>query len=282
MTEPTPEKLTQLRDAIESPARLTIPLIVSNVVIFFAALIHGLQLVDLGLASPYAEPAQTVFFSGMKVNERIADGQWWRLVSSMWVHLDMMHLAFNMYGVWVFGPLLEKLYGARRFLVLYLGSGIIAALCSYVFNDYNAGGASGALYGLVGVVLVFGFKHRRVLPEQLTRAFTVGMLPWVVFSIGIGFFEAIPFDNAAHLGGIFSGAALAALLRSRLSTSQSRIGDAMIWVLTIAGLAAVAATAVFWSLEAASCVGTPETFLQCYPEVAPRYLPEGVPQGTPP
>jgi len=246
-------------------------LIASNVILFFVAFFFGFRLTDgFGFSAEYYRPVQMVFYTGMKVNEQIVAGDWWRLPSSMWVHLDMLHIGFNVYGLYVLGPILEKFYGARRFFFLYLVSGIIAALMSFWFNEVDSGGASGAIYGLVGALGVFGLKHRRILPERVTRAFTVGMLPWVALSIGIGFLDALPFDNAAHLGGLFSGAALALLLGSRLRTRTRNAGNIALWVVTVLGLLVLLATAWFWSAEASACLSSGDAYLACYPKIAPR------------
>ena len=73
-------------------------------------------------------------------------------------------------------------------------------------------GASGALFGLVGVLFVFGLKYRRELPEGFKRAFGTGMLPVILLNLGIGFLGRGIIDNAAHLGGLLSGAAMASLV----------------------------------------------------------------------
>lgn len=246
-------------------------LVVSNVLFFVAAFGYGFVLTDgWGLATDYYMPVQMVFYTGMKVNPLIVDGEWWRLVSNMWVHLGLMHIGFNVYGLYVLGPLLEKFYGWRRFFVLYVSSGLIASWASYAFNDIDSGGASGALYGLVGALLVFGWKNRDVLPDRVSRAFTVGMAPWVVLSVGIGFFDAIPFDNAAHLGGLFSGAVLAVVLGSKLRRRTQRIGNIALWVGSVLGIAIVAATAWFWSGEVTKCLSSKDAYLQCYPALKER------------
>ena len=244
-------------------------LVVSNVLFFVIAWGYGFRLTDgFGLSAKFYQPVQMVFYTGMKVNEPIANGAWWRLVSSVWVHLDMLHLAFNVYGLWVLGPLIEKFYGARRHFIIFLYSGLLAAIASYVFNDVDSGGASGALYGLVGALLVFAYRNRRALPERVASRFTTGLVPWVALSIGIGFFDAIPFDNAAHLGGLFSGMALAMIMRSKLRRPANQPDRSPIVLgATIVGVAIVVITAWFWSLEATTCLGARADYLGCYPEL---------------
>lgn len=246
-------------------------LVVSNLALFALAWAYGFRLTDgFGFSAHAYQPVQMVFYTGMKVNAAVAAGEWWRLPASMWVHLDLLHIGFNVYGLWVLGPLLEKFYGARRYFTLYIASGIIAAACSYFFNDVDSGGASGAIYGLVGALLVFGYRNRGVLPERVVRGFTTGLVPWVALSIGIGFFDAIPFDNAAHLGGLFSGMLFALVLGSKLQRRTERVGDALLWVSSAVGVVIVLLTAWFWSMEATTCLASGDAYVACYPELVPR------------
>lgn len=258
----------QLRFAriMEQPVVVTWWLLVSNVVIWLAGVVFGWShLADrLGLVSRYLNYEQLTLYTGMKVNRLMDLGQWWRLFSSQFVHLDLLHILFNGYGLYVLGPMLERFYGRARFFTLYLASGTFAAWASYVFTDLPSGGASGALYGLVGGLLVFGYKYRDSLPERLSRAFTVGLLPWVVLSLGIGFIDAIPMDNAAHLGGLASGAILAVLLDSRVRGPSSRPRDLVFRGTALVGVCALVWTAAHWSDEVTHCTESQERYLECY------------------
>lgn len=247
-------------------------LVVSNLAIFVLAWAYGFRLTDgFGFSAKYYQPLQMVMYTGMKVNAEISAGSWWRLPSSMWVHLDFLHVGFNVYGLWVLGPLLEKFYGARRYFTIYMATGIIAALASFLFNDIDSGGASGAIYGLVGALLVFGARNRGALPQRVVKGFTTGLVPWVAVSIGIGFFDAIPFDNAAHLGGLCSGMVLAWLLGSKLEP-RGKFVDRLLSVTMVLGIAIAIATAWFWSTEATRCLSSGDAYLQCYPELTPRLV----------
>lgn len=265
----------RLARVLGEPVYVNTWLIVSNVGLWALALFYGLfwmtdgaaGIEGFGFSGQLYPPDTMAFYTGMKVNSEIAAGAWWRLPSSMWVHIGAMHLGFNIYGLWVLGPILEKFYGSRRYLLLYVVSGIVAAGASYAFNDVDSGGASGAIYGLVGALVVLGWKYRGSLPERVTRSFTVGLVPWVALSIGIGFFDAIPFDNAAHLGGLFSGMAIALALGSRLEQRTERVGDVALWLGASASIVVVVLTAFFWSEEATNCLSSRDAYLECYPEL---------------
>src|SRR6185295_3406352 len=121
--------------------------------------------------------------------------QWWRFVTPVFLHSGVIHLAVNMYSLWMLGPYVEKLYGSAKFVFFWVVTGIAGVVASYfalVPADTNLGvlgrfvlktqdvpsaGASGALFGLVGVLFVFGIRYRNELPEGFKRAFGTGLLP---------------------------------------------------------------------------------------------------------
>lgn len=245
-------------------------LLVIIVVIFFAAYFYGLFVVSLaGFGADYYQPLQLTLYPGMKVNEQIAgQGEWWRLISSMFVHLNVAHIGFNAYGLFMLGPLVEKFFGSRRFFIIYMVTGILSALASFYFNDVPAGGASGAIYGLVGALGVFGWRYRAELPPRVSRTFTVGMLPWVIIGIGIGFIPSIPFDNAAHIGGLLSGGLVAAVMRSHLDPRKSKIRDYLASGLCILFTGICIWALAAWTAEFDQCLPQKTDFLRCYPEIS--------------
>ncbi|HJZ80106.1 MAG TPA: rhomboid family intramembrane serine protease, partial [Pyrinomonadaceae bacterium] len=175
-------------------------------------------------------PEGTLFAFGAKTNYLIGNKhEWWRLVTPIFIHVNLPHLLINMYSLWVIGPWVEKLYGSAKFVVFWVATGIAGVFASYLTvipgshpgiiasflikrHDDPSAGASGALFGLVGVLFVFGLKYRRELPEGFKRAFGTGLLPVILLNLAIGFVGRGIIDNAAHLGGLLSGAALAALI----------------------------------------------------------------------
>ena len=164
---------------------------------------------------------------GAKLNLLIKqDREWWRLVTPIFIHVNLPHLLVNMYSLWMIGPYVEKLYGSAKFVVFWVVTGVAGVVASYLtvrpdmvsglvgsfvfkVRDDPSAGASGALFGLIGVLFVFGIKFRRELPEGFKRAFGTGLLPLIFINLFIGFTLRGFIDNAAHLGGLVSGAALA-------------------------------------------------------------------------
>lgn len=262
------EQQFRLMKVMEQPTRLTIILLGVNILLWLAAKFYGMMLADQGLDFLPFNAEQLAFYTGLKLNTAIADGQWWRLLSSQYVHLDVMHLAFNGYGIYVLGRLLERVYGWRRMLLIYTFSGTVGALASYFFTPAPAGGASGAVYGLVGALFIFGIKYRKILPPQMVKALTVGFLPWIVLGIGIGFIGSIPLDNAAHIGGLLAGALAAVLLASKIHEGgEKKWASALVWVMASLIFVALAWMFMSWSTEALRCLESAEAYQSCYMEL---------------
>ncbi len=241
------------RTILERPYKFTIILLVANIFVFI--LMWQSSGIRLSLLEVF--PPQVLIAYGAKLNSLIAgDGQWWRLVTPMFVHVNLLHLLVNMYSLWIVGPYVEKLYGSAKFIVFWVVSGLGALVASYwtvgdpgpslgplgrfLFRpDLPSAGASGALFGLVGVLFAFGIKFRHELPEGFKRAFGTGLLPMILLNLFIGYVGSDIFDNAAHLGGLITGAALASLVGYRRPGERASV--TVIWrVMQIAAIALVA------------------------------------------
>lgn len=258
---------------LQAPVRVTWALLAALIIAWVAAKGWGMMLFEATpqLAQVGLNAEQASFLTGMKLNGLIWEGgQGWRLVSSIFVHMDLMHLIFNGYGLYALGPMVEKFYGWQRTLALFLASGTLAALASAIFVTSPSGGASGAIYGLVGALMVFGWKYRAILPERVSHALTYGMLPWTVFGIGIGFFSFLPMDNAAHIGGLLSGALLALITRARLTRPRTALGRAVPAALALASALLLVWMAAGWGGEVARCAGSAEQLLGCYAQALSR------------
>ncbi|HZF38966.1 MAG TPA: rhomboid family intramembrane serine protease [Blastocatellia bacterium] len=169
------------------------------------------------IVSGGTEDLPTLIAFGAKTNGLLRSGEWFRLITPVFIHAGLLHLLLNSYALWVVGMQVEKLYGSARFLLIYLLSGVGGVAGSYFGQtflhrpDAPSVGASGAIFGLFGVLAVFGFRYRRELPPAIRRAMTAGVLPVIVINLFIGF--SIPFiDNSAHIGGLLTGAALTLII----------------------------------------------------------------------
>jgi rhomboid protease GluP len=154
----------------------------------------------------------TMFAFGVKSNFEINNGEIWRFVTPIFLHFGLLHIAFNSYAIWIVGPQVEKLYGSSRFFFLYVMTGIAGVAASYWYHpDTPSAGASGAVFGLFGVLLVFSLKYRSTIPAFFSKALGKGILLTVGINLVIGYM--IPqVDNSAHLGGLIAGGLLAVVV----------------------------------------------------------------------
>ena len=131
------------------------------------------------------------------------NGEWWRLMTAAFLHGSILHLVFNMYVFFAFGPTLERILGHWRYTILFLLSALGGSVASYVFSDVRtlSVGASGAIFGLMAALVVAG----RRLRYDITQVVVL-----IVINVAIGFFSAGT-DWRAHLGGLATGAAVAAV-----------------------------------------------------------------------
>jgi rhomboid protease GluP len=216
---PDPETLRFLRAVLSRPATFTFAFIIANVFLYLLMWLSG------------GATGEVLLAYGAKRNDLIQAGEWWRFVTPVFLHVHLpglgpMHLIANMYGLFMLGPFVERLYGSARFVVFWVLTGVAGVAASYLtvrpalahgaigqflFKAYDtpSAGASGALFGLIGVLFVFGLKYRHELPEGLKRAFGTGMLPTILINLFVGYVARGFIDNAAHLGGLASGMALA-------------------------------------------------------------------------
>jgi len=156
---------------------------------------------------------------GAKVNSFVAEGQWWRLLACVFQHAGLLHLFMNLMALQFLGQVFEGVFGAARFLVVFFASGLVASLSSLVFSTHPSVGASGAVFGALGGVAVFGLRHRAHLLPPLRRHFLINPLIWIGVNVALGL--AIPgVDNAAHAGGLVFGSLLTLILRDQVDLRQ--------------------------------------------------------------
>lgn len=143
---------------------------------------------------------------GMKVNELILLGQYWRLFTPMFLHGSILHILFNMYALYIFGPGLERHYGHWRFLLLYVISGYAGNVMSFIFSVNPSLGSSTAIFGLLGAEGVLLYRNRGVFGGNAQRALG-NIILIAVINLFIGLSPGI--DNWGHIGGLMGGALFA-------------------------------------------------------------------------
>lgn len=175
-----------------------------------------------------AENADVLVAYGAKYNSAILAGQYWRFVTPIFLHANILHIGLNMLNFVVLGIVIERIFGHLRFLMIYLVTGVISIIASALFMpDEVSVGASGAIFGIVGAYAVFVLVHRRAFPRR-----GIPTLLWLVIVIGInlaiGLFIS-NVDNYAHLGGFASGCILGFLFTPRyiMVTENNNVQGAM-------------------------------------------------------
>lgn len=134
----------------------------------------------------------------------LADGELYRLLSVTLVHANLLHLAFNMYALYLLGPLVEGIWGTRTFALFYVLTAAAASTASFVVSPGASVGASGAIFGLIGVLLAGTRVHNPVL-DRRARAIVPQLGSIVLVNLAFGFLMAGSIDNAAHVGGLAAG-----------------------------------------------------------------------------
>jgi rhomboid protease GluP len=201
-----------------------------NVAVFIAMALAGVSMFD--------NPAgRDLVHWGANFGPLTVGGQWWRLLTCVFIHGGLLHIAFNMWCLLDLGRLAESIYGHWTFAVVYLVTGLAASLASLFWNPVTLSvGASGAIFGIAGALIASFYLGEFSLP----RAAMTGMLRSVVLFVGYNlFFGAViaRTDNAAHVGGLLMGLLLGALIAKvapQPDTSR-RIAVLLVGILLVAG-----------------------------------------------
>ncbi|MCS7175201.1 rhomboid family intramembrane serine protease [Pseudothermotoga sp.] len=149
---------------------------------------------------------------GAQFGPLVARGEWYRTITAIFVHGGILHLLFNSYALFYFGTIVESIYGSEKFVASYLSSGLIGNIATQLFYYGSVSvGASGAIFGLVGMLFILGFK--RDAPFY-ARSFTgYALLPMIIYNVVFGFLPGSGINNAAHLGGFFAGVLIGYLVK---------------------------------------------------------------------
>jgi rhomboid protease GluP len=136
------------------------------------------------------------------------DGQWWRLLSAMFLNLGLLPLLVNMWALWQMGRITERLFGSLHFLLLYVFAGLCGNVASLLWNpEVNTAGASGALFGVLGGLLAFVLKPDTRVPPDIANGLRISAGVFVLYSLVNGYTHW-GIDNSAHIGGLLAGIAM--------------------------------------------------------------------------
>lgn len=190
-------------------------LIAANVAVWLAMVWRGAPIDNTA-------PAMLIVWGG-NLAVLVQDGQWWRLLTAMFLHGGLKHLAANMAVLYVLGRHVERFFGTRGFLLIYFGAGLLGSAASLHFAAQHAVavGASGAVFGIGGALLAAVVRHRRHFPAGIHKQLASDAALMVGFSLVQGFVST-HIDNAAHVGGLIGGVLLALCLPVRLDPDAYR------------------------------------------------------------
>jgi rhomboid protease GluP len=142
----------------------------------------------------------TLIKYGAKFNPLILDGEWWRFITPIFLHIGFLHLIMNTLALYYLGTAVERIYGNFRFLFIYLFAGLSGSIASFIFSPNLSAGASGAIFGCFGALLYFSV----IYPKLFFR--TMGINIFVVLAINLSLGFTMPgIDNAGHIGGLVGG-----------------------------------------------------------------------------
>jgi len=204
-----------------------------NVAVFLGMLFAGVSIID----SP---SGQDLVNWGANCGPYTLSGQWWRLLSCVFVHGSLVHIAFNMWSLWNVGSLAESVYGHWTFAAIYLISGLAASVASLVWNPQVLSvGASGAIFGIVGALIASFYLGG--LPIPRAQGMFASLIIFAGYSLFRGF-ESSGIDNGAHVGGLLSGlilgAAITKVAPNRDSVLQRFLAIALVVVIIGGGTGA--------------------------------------------
>jgi len=171
-----------------------------NFGLFAASAIYSMR---SGKGDFWGIDGQTLALFGGKWNMGILHGQWWRLVTAGFLHGGALHILMNSWVLFDVGAQVEELYGSTRLLVFYFAATVAGFFASFLWSPALSVGASAGLFGLIGAMIALGMRER-----SSTGAMIRGLyVRWAMYGLVLGFLPGI--DNAAHIGGLAAGFAVA-------------------------------------------------------------------------
>ena len=214
----------------ESGIGLTQVIFGINVAVFLGMALSGSTIMDF--------PVRELVAWGANVGALTFSGEWWRLLTNIFVHGGLIHIAFNMWCLWNLGQLCESLYGRWTYAAVYLICGLGASLASAAWHPYTPSvGASGAIFGLAGALITALKLGEFSVPRPALSGTLRSLGAFVVYNLIFGF--ALPgIDNTAHIGGLITGlivGALVALIAPQQGQAPRRAAIFVVVLLALAG-----------------------------------------------
>lgn len=201
---------------------ITYLLIIVNIIIFILMYIFGKGSYD----------TNTLIKFGANYIPYTKSGEYYRLITSAFLHIGELHLFFNMYALYVIGSEIEQFFGRMKYILIYFFSAIMGSLFTLTLSPENtvSAGASGAIFGLFGAMLYFGFTYRGYIGKSIINQ----ILPVVLINLFIGL-TTPGIGNAAHIGGLIGGYALSMGLGANIEETRSSKINGMIITMILTG-----------------------------------------------
>lgn len=153
-------------------------------------------------------------YYGAVAGELVRAGQYWRLITAIFLHNGALHLLVNLFSLFQLGRLYEMMFGTRRFLLIYFAAGLGGTLASTLHNAGPSVGASGAIFGILGAFIFSVRRSPLWRHDRMARSIVSQCVFWMIANLVIGF-NVPQIDNAGHIGGLATGLLLGALLPHR-------------------------------------------------------------------
>jgi membrane associated rhomboid family serine protease/Flp pilus assembly protein TadD len=192
---------------------ITAGLIGLNVVVFLIMVLRGV--------SPFAPSAQQMIAFGADFGPLTLNGQWWRLVTSMFVHFGIVHIGLNMWCLWNLGRAAEQLMGRASYFLAYFVSGIFSSIASVYWHPMGASaGASGAIFGMAGVLVSYVYLKKTPSHIKINSKMLGSLGTFIAYNLAFGALPGI--SNAAHIGGLVMGLVVGAVLPAAGASEAAR------------------------------------------------------------
>jgi len=234
---------------IPVPSTATSALVAANIALYAVAWYLSQAAASAGSGPGFAGvgiDSRVLLRLGAKFGPLIFAGEWWRLVTAIFLHAGLLHIGLNLWCLFDLGPTVESLFSTPKFLVIYLVTGVAGFILSLWWSPFGLSiGASGAVLGLIGALIGASYHH-----GHLGKEYRGQLWRWVIYIFIFGLLSAVfglGLDNAAHLGGLVTGAVLGYFVPE--GEPATRAGDNLWNALAVASVLIIAGSFVLMALQ---------------------------------
>lgn len=233
------ERIRQLPGGGRGLGSITNLLLIANGAVFIVMGFLGAGWIEVASMEPYIR-------HGANNAAATTDGEWWRLVTCMFMHYGLVHLLLNAWALFQSGHLVERLFGRGLYTLVYFGSGLAGSVATLLWNGGKwSAGASGAVFGVFGALLGYLLREQRGIPKGIFQPMLKSTLAFAGYNLVFGAIHP-NIDNAAHLGGLIGGAMLGWICALPPdATVRARLGARRAWIAVAFAAAVVGIAFIF-------------------------------------